>query len=121
MHTYSKRGVEGKSAFIQNDHILLYCRTPAPPKRPEEMHMKRDSLRVRAKPGEKFHNTSRLDLRLTYPVLYGYRVYERGEVSNQDVLKLLQYREEVHEEGKAGRVAIEKDVVARHKTARNFQ
>lgn len=121
MHTYSKRGVEGKSAVIQNDHILLYCQTPAPPKRPEEIHMKRDPLRVRAKPGETFHNNSRLDLRMTYPVLYGHRVYERGDVSNPDVFKLLQYREEVHEEGKAGRVAIKKDVVARCKVYRNFR
>ena len=83
--------------------------------------MTRDPLRVRPKPGRTFQGDSRLDPRLTYPISYSYRVFERGDVANQDVLKLLQYREEVHEEGKTGRVAREKNVVVRCKVYRNTQ
>lgn len=74
--------------------------------------MTRDPLRVRAKSGVGIGEDCRLDLRLVYPVMYNQRVLENGYIANEDVLELLQYREEIHNEEKEGRVVKTKNIVA---------
>ena len=82
-------------------------------KLPDEIHMTRDSLSVRAKPGIVVDEHCRLDLRLVYPIMYSQRVWEIGDIANEDVHKILQYREEIHNERKKSRVAMTKNIVAR--------
>ena len=48
-------------------------------------------------------------------MMYSQRVWGIGDIANEDVHKLLQYREEIHNEGKESRVAMtkRKNIVAR--------
>lgn len=78
--------------------------------------MMRDPLRVRTMPGMVVTKDSRLDLKVTYPILYDQRVCEIGDVPYTDVLKLLQYRKEIHDSGEDGRKAVEKRIVTRYWT-----
>ena len=94
---------------------MLYSRSPIPLKLPEEIHMTRDPLRVRPKLGVDIGGglvgLARLDLFQTYTISYNQRVFDIGDVADTDVLKLLQYREDIYMGGKAGRVARTKGVV----------
>lgn len=112
-HTYSGRGVGSKSPILQNDHIMLHSGDFIPPKHPAEIHMTRDPLRVWTKPGFGLGESDRLDLKLIHTVDYDQRVCEVGDVTNTDVLKLLQYREDIHKRGEEGRVASTKGIVKR--------
>lgn len=114
IRTYGKRGVAGKSALFQNDHVMLQPTSEVLTKLPEETHMTRDPLRVRTRPGLGIAESwTRLDLRIVYPIEYRQRVCEIGDVVDADVPKLLQYRKELHDQGKAGRIARKKGIVVR--------
>lgn len=95
--SYPKTGIAFKPANLQNDHVILYRKHLVPPKLPGEEGMTRDPLRiVGSHAKKKLAPCPRLDLSRVYRIHQYLRVRHTGEVSDESLVKLLQYRKEIH-------------------------
>ena len=91
---------------MQYDHVLIYDKHSVQPKRPEDIHITREPLKVLTRPGLSIGANRRLDLKIKYPIRYDQRVSDIGKMANADVLSLLRYLDEIRIGEERDRVAL---------------
>lgn len=100
--SYPNIGIAFKPANLQNDHVILYRKDVVPPKLPGEEGMIRDPLRIVGSHAKKrLAPCARLDLSRVYRIHQYLRVRETGEMSDEGLVKLLQYRKEIRDREKS--------------------
>ena len=93
-----KTGIAFKPANLQKNHVIIYRKHVVPPKLPGEEGITRDSLRiVGSHAKKKFAPYARLDLSRVYRIHQYLRVRQTGEMSDEGLVKLLQYRKEIRD------------------------